>query len=420
MYSVIDCNNFYVSCERVFQPHLKKRPVVVLSNNDGCIISRSDEVKRMGVKMGSPAFEYHDLFDKENVHIFSPNFPLYADLSSRVMRTISALSQRLEVYSIDEAFIDFSNFSTTLIEKQCILLKTLIQKNIGIPVSIGVGTTMTLAKAANEVAKKNERFAGVCLIKNNTERDKYLVTLKVDDIWGIGAGLRAFLNAHGIYNAYKLAQAPDLWVKQYMTISGLKTVWELRGRKCHDLTSEHVAKKSIISSRTFGRPVTIYRELVESVSTYAARAAEKLREEGEVASFVSLSKRTNLHSSSQKHSYNPLTESWSHEPDYPPTIISSAVQILKKIYRRGYQYKKACVSLHELSSKDIQQQHLFYSHEKRQKEDRTMKAVDLINFEFGSGTIEFASQGKRPGWKGNAVKRTPRYTTKWNELLEVS
>jgi len=419
MYTVIDCNNFYVSCERVFKPELENRPVVVLSNNDGCIISRSSEVKKMGVRMGAPAFEYRDLFIKENVHIFSPNFPLYADLSSRVMRTIGAYAPRMEVYSIDEVFIDFESFPLDFIEKQCFLLRKMIQKNIGIPVSIGVGSTMTLAKAGNEVAKKNSQYKGVCLIKSATERDKFLKELEVEDIWGIGRRLSVYLNAHGIYTAYQLTQANDLWIKKHMTIAGLNTVRELRGIRCHDLTSEHIAKKSIISSRTFGRPVTTYRELSEAVSAYAARAAEKLREEKEVASLVSVSVMTNLHSANQKRYYNTLTEELPHQTDYTGTIIKSALEILKKIYRPNYRYKKAYVSLHELSSKDLQQQHLFYSQEKRNKEDRTMKAIDLINFEFGHGTIEFASAGTKPGWKGNAAKRTPRYTTKWEELLTV-
>ena len=182
MYAVIDCNNFYVSCERVFKPALENRPVVVLSNNDGCIISRSSEVKKMGVRMGAPAFEYRELFIKENVHIFSPNFPLYADLSSRVMMTIGAHVPRLEVYSIDEAFIDFANFPIDLIEKQCCLLRKMIQKNIGITVSIGVGSTMTLAKAANEVAKNHAQYEGVCLIRTDYERDEFLKNLEVERI----------------------------------------------------------------------------------------------------------------------------------------------------------------------------------------------------------------------------------------------
>ena len=430
MYAVIDCNNFYVSCERVFKPDLENRPVVVLSNNDGCIISRSSEVKKMGVRMGAPAFEYRELFIKENVHIFSPNFPLYADLSSRVMMTIGAYCPRLEVYSIDEAFIDFANFPINLIEKQCFLLRKMIKKNIGIPVSIGVGSTMTLAKAANEVAKNHAQYEGVCLIRTDYERDQFLKNLEVEDIWGIGRRLSVFLNAHGIYTAYQLIQANDLWVKKHMTISGLNTVRELRGIKCHDLASDHVAKKSIISSRTFGRPVTTYRELSEAVSTYAARAAEKLREEKEVAKLVSVSVMTNLHSKNQKRYYKTLTQELPHQTDYTGTIIESALEILKKIYRPDYRYKKAYVSLHELAEKNLEQQHLFYSQEKRNKENRTMKAIDLINFEFGSGTIEFASQGTKPrfrrsfsegesGWKGNASKRTPRYTTKWNELPVV-
>ena len=352
--------------------------------------------------------------------IFSPNFPLYADLSSRVMRTIGAYAPRMEVYSIDEVFIDFESFPLDFIEKQCFLLRKMIQKNIGIPVSIGVGSTMTLAKAGNEVAKKNSQYKGVCLIKSDTERDKFLKELEVEDIWGIGRRLSVYLNAHGIYTAYQLTQANDLWIKKHMTIAGLNTVRELRGIRCHDLTSEHIAKKSIISSRTFGRPVTTYRELSEAVSAYAARAAEKLREEKEVASLVSVSVMTNLHSANQKRYYNTLTEELPHQTDYTGTIIKSALEILKKIYRPNYRYKKAYVSLHELSSKDLQQQHLFYSQEKRNKEDRTMKAIDLINFEFGHGTIEFASVGTKPGWKGNAAKRTSRYTTKWDELPKVS
>ncbi len=419
MYGVVDCNNFYVSCERVFQPKLEKVPVVVLSNNDGCIISRSQEVKALDVRMGAAAFKYKEIFAANNVQVFSANFPLYADLSSRVMKTIAELVPNMEIYSIDEAFYKFDAVTNTFHIKQAKKIRNAIMKGVGIPVSIGIASTKTLSKAANEVAKKNSKYQGICAIFLEKERDMILSQLDVGDIWGIGRQLRKFLHERGIYTAFQLMHCDDAWIKKELTITGLKTVKELRGEECIDVEFVRPAKKSIISSKSFGYKVTRLEDLAEAVSSFTARAAEKLREENEVASCIHVSINTSHYKEEEKRYYNVASAGLPWPTNYTPTLIQAALTSLKKIFKPGIKYKKATVVLTGLTNADSVQGNLFHKVQSSNAESKLMKAVDSINRVWGSGTVQFASQGIQKGWRGKAEKRSKRYTTKWDELLLV-
>lgn len=419
MYGVVDCNNFYVSCERVFKPALEKVPVVVLSNNDGCIISRSQEVRDLDVYMGEPAFKYKGIFEKNNVHVFSANFPLYADLSSRVMKTISELVPNMEMYSIDEAFYKYDAIAPIFHLTQAQKIRKTVMQGVGIPVSIGIASTKTLSKIANEVAKKNPKYKGVCAIFTEKERDQILQYLDVEHIWGIGGQLRKFLNERGIYTAYQLMHASDAWIKRELTISGLKTVKELRGEECIEVEFERPAKKSIISSKSFGYKVTELKDLIEAVSQFTARAAEKLREENEVAACIHVSVTTSHYKKEELRYSNIASAGLPWPTNYTPTLIEAGVSALKRIFKAGIKYKKATVMLTGLSDQGSVQANLFHPIQASQEESNLMKAVDSINRTWGSGTVQFAAQGLQKRWKGKSENRSKRYTTNWNELLEV-
>jgi DNA polymerase V len=419
MYGVVDCNNFFVSCERVFNPATRKIPVVVLSNNDGCIIARSEEVKALGFPMGAPIFQYRDLVKENNVQLYSANFSLYADMSSRVMMTIREYAPRMELYSIDEAFVDFSEFSPLRLEDHSRKLRKTILKDLGIETSIGIAPTKTLAKIGSEVAKKQKSLQGVCIISDEKKKEILLKGLKVGEVWGIGRKLSVFLEARGICTAYQLMNCEDAWVRQQMSISVCRTVWELRGTPCIELDSQPDPKKSIISSRSFGKKVERFADLEEAMSTFISRATEKLRQERETASCVTVAVMTNYHKKGQIPYYGSDTRALDFPTDYTPHIMKRAREILKSIYKNGYIYKKVMVVLTGLSPKTTLQTGLFHSEGNSSKEEKLMKVLDQLNTVWGSGTLEFASQGVFPAWKGRSEKRSPRYTTRWDELVRV-
>ncbi|HRN70069.1 MAG TPA: Y-family DNA polymerase [Candidatus Woesebacteria bacterium] len=419
MYGVVDCNTFYASCERIFRPELEKIPVVVLSNNDGCIISQTKEVTELGSQTGSAVYNYKDLFKKHNVQIFSANFPLYADISSRIMKIIKNYVPHVEIYSIDEAFFKLSGYDKSYILHQSQLLRNAILKNIGMPVSIGISDTKTLSKIANEIAKTNQNYEGVCLINSKNIRDKLLQQFKIEYVWGIGRKLSQFLNKRGIFTAYQLMNCDDKWIKKELSITGLKTVWELRGISCIDVETERPAKKSIISSKSFGYKVTNIQDMKEAVATFATRAAEKLREEKEIATFITVSITTNYFRKDEKQYANSITLSLPQPTHYTPLLIKTGIQALEQIYKPGYRYKKATVGLTGLVSEHIMQGQLFHPVTVSQKEKRIMSVLDTINQQYGSGTLQYAIQGIHKRWKGKSESRSPRYTTNWDELLIV-
>lgn len=423
MYAVIDCNNFFVSCERVFRPDLENKPVAVLSNNDGCIVSRSNEVKSLQVPMGAPAFKYEQTFKNNKVKLFSSNFALYADMSSRVMSMIAQRAPQLEVYSIDEAFVDYRDgYSLEKLEEEARYLRTLILKGIGIPVSIGIAPTKTLAKLANEVAKKEKR--GVASLTPEHVATAAAEIL-VGDIWGIGRKLSEFLGTVGIVTVSQLVACDDEWIKKALTISGLKTVRELRGIPCISFEDVRKAKQSIISSKSFGRPVTEIEKMKEAVAAFTTRAAEKLREEHEVATHIGVWMTTNYHKKNERQYSGSKTVRLVQPTNYTPELIAEAVRIVDSIYKSGYRYKKALVSLVGLHDEGILQQSMFSNQLSLEplvdptKQKRLMRVLDEINHEMGSGTVKFLAEGVARSWRQRRQLVSPRYTTCWDELAVV-
>ncbi len=428
LYAVIDCNNFFVSCERIFRPDLEGRPVVVLSNNDGCAISRSDEAKKLGIPMGAPAFKYEDVFKKHHVEVFSANFSLYGDISHRVMKTIATGAQQMEIYSIDEAFITYDGMTTVQALDSARQLRNKILRDVGVPVSIGISSTKTLAKAANEIAKHNSRSGrnadGVHAIEPSHDNHE-LKNIPVGDIWGIGRKLSAFLNNHGIFTAAQLAECEDTWVKKYLTLSGLKTVRELCGIESISFEEVYPAKKSIISSKSFGKPVVSRQQMNEAVANFTTRAAEKLREEHEVTTHIGVAITTNYHNKHDKQYYESRSIRLLQPTAHTPHLITAAVSILDKIYKNGYRYKKATVFLFGLYDQNSIQQGLFSNtlswdiSKEPTKQNRLMQVVDELNTNLGSGTLRFAREGVGAKWHQRRKKVSPRYTTRWQELPQV-
>lgn len=293
IFALVDCNNFYVSCERVFNPKLRGKPVIVLSNNDGCAVARSEEAKSIGVPMGAPVFMYQDLFRRHKVEMLSSNYTLYGDMSHRVMSTLSRFTPSMENYSIDEAFLDLSGFDHTNLTEYAKEIQATVKRWTGIPVSIGIAPSKTLAKIANKLAKKNPMCKGVLDITNHPRLDDFLQSINLEDVWGVGRQYTKLLMRNRILTALDLKNASDFWVKKHMTIVGLRMVLELRGISCIELDELNEPKQEIIRSRSFGKSVTDLQELKEAVAFHTTRAAEKLREQHSIASYISAFIETN-------------------------------------------------------------------------------------------------------------------------------
>lgn len=411
IFALVDCNNFYTSCERVFNPTIEGKPVVVLSNNDGCIIARSNEAKALGIKMGEPLHQCQTLITKNKVHVFSSNFPLYGDLSARVMGTLATFIPEMEVYSIDEAFLDLTGIPGNLTEYGKTIRKT-VKKWVGIPVSIGIAPTKTLSKAAAKLVKKLPEYEGVFDI---TERIETLGDIDVGDVWGVGWQYAKLLRRHGILTALDLRNATDAWVRKHMTVVGLRTVMELRGTSCIPLDEGIQPKKSIMCSRSFGRKVYTLNELKEAVSAYTSRVSEKLREQNSAASIIQVMliefpfndghPRTHFCSTSI-----PVATS------YTPDLIRYAKALLERIYRRGPAYRKAGVMLSGIVQRGQVQMNLFHTSREGEKEIKLMQTVDGINRRWGRGTFIHASSGfSRPWWMRQS-RKSPQFTTSWAEL----
>ncbi|MEI6222401.1 MAG: Y-family DNA polymerase [bacterium] len=418
MYALIDCNNFFVSCERVFEPRLEGKPVVVLSNNDGCIISRSNEAKAVGIPMGAPLHEWQEVIKKHAVRVFSCNFTLYGDLSSRVMSIVRETFQDVEVYSIDEAFMRCPS-DLELTEKITRKLRANVLQWTGIPISIGIGETKVLAKVANRIAKKEPHHGGVFLLRKE-QRDAVLQTISVGDIWGIGWKTTPFLKCKGIGTAFQLKEMPDGWVKKNLSITGLRLVWELRGKPCLELGDQTEGQKGILSSRSFGVPITELADLKEAVAHHVTRAAEKLRKQGSAASHLQVFIRTNRFSATDKQ-YGSCEQTTLPEPTaYTPTLISQAHRLLATMFRAGYRYKKAGVMLSGFVPESQVQLNLLEDSPDHGRQQRLMQVMDTANALWGSESIRSGALGQRDTWRMKQVHRSPRYTTRWEEVLKVS
>ena len=415
MLALADCNNFYASCERVFQPKLEGKPILVLSNNDGCVIARSNEAKALGIKMGVPVFQVKELIKQYNIQLFSSNFTLYGDLSKRVMSTIRQEVKAMEVYSIDEAFMDFSAEGSPL--EKGIALKQKVKQYTGIPISIGIAPTKTLCKVAGLIAKKYTS-SGVFVLQEPALIERALKWLPVDELWGVGRRHGRMLKNMGIKSAYDLCRADDSWIKRRLSIVGLRMVKELKGTPCFPLDQGASRKKNICTSRSFGKSVTTIDELKEAVSNYASNCAYKLRKQKSGASRISVFIHTNPFKPSDKQ-YKGITSITLDTPTNDSIeIVRLAIQALKKLYRPSYRYKKAGVVVSDLVPQKEQQLSLF-DHVDRKKQQSIMTALDKINNNMGREKVRLAIQGSQRKWRMKQEQLSPCYSTRIEDALTV-
>ena len=415
VFALIDCNAFYVSCERVFNPKLNNKPVVALSNNDGCIIARSKEAKALGIKMGVPLFKVKDIVERENVIVFSSNYTLYADMSRRVMNIISEFAPSIEVYSIDEAFIELTNMNVDY-ESYARHMRKVILQYTGIPVSIGIASTKTLTKVANHIAKDDESLEGVCSLIQHENLDQVLEDTNVADVWGVGRQLSKKLIANGIFNAKLLKNCEDAWVRKMMSVNGLKTVSELREISCLDLEETSATRKSCCTTRSFGKPLINLEDIEQAVTTFARRATERIRGENLIASTVSVFLRTNPFDRNRYYS-NSSTTTLSYPTYDTVQIVKIALQLTKIIFRENYKYKKAGVLLSGFYEKGTETKDLFS--ETRYRSPKLMSAVDQINERYGSDTIQIATECQMGKWKQKRKNCTQSYTTQLDNVLLI-
>ncbi len=414
--ALIDCNSFYASCERIFNPKLLGKPIVVLSNNDGCIITRSAEAKALGIKMGEPYFKAKKIIEKNNVKVFSSNYSLYGDISQRVMEILLGFSPEVEIYSIDEAFLNFKGFKNHELLTYCKHIRQTIKQWVGIPVSIGVGSTKTLSKIANHLAKKEADYEGICILKGDEKIEEALNRIEIGDVWGIGRRLSKFLRNYGVCTAKQFAFLDRRWIRKNMGVVGEKIQLELCGVSCLDLELLPSPKKSCCVSRSFSRPIEKIEELQESIANYGSRVAEKIREEGLIAQSMSIFVLTNHFNKKEKQ----YSSSIKLQLDYPTSdsklIVKRAVEGIKRIYKKGYRYKKAGIILYELHSSSSVRGLLDYD---KPRTDSLMRSLDEINYRYGSATLRLAAEGIRRSWHMRREKVSPCYTTSFDQLMIV-
>ncbi len=413
--ALVDCNSFYVSCERLFNPKILKKPVVVLSNNDGCVISRSKEAKSLGIKMGEPYFKVKDLVKKNKVEVYSSNYALYGDISRRVMKVLKTFSPKVEIYSIDEAFIDLSFIDEKGIEEYGREIKSRVLKWTGIPTSVGIARTKTLSKVANHIAKK--QIAGVIYLNENI--DETLKKFPIEDVWGVGKQLSKFYYKNNIKNAYDLKEVSNTWVKKGTNVLGAKTAMELRGVPCIDLQIDQEKRKNCCVSRSFGRKVKKLEELEESVITHCLNAAEKIRADDQVAKTITVFIRTSPFDKNKKYYSNSKTIDLALPTSNSIELIKNAVRTLKDVYKYGYSYQKAGIVLSGLKNTNQNDQNLL-TPLLENKTKKLMKAIDLTNTKYGRHAISIAQAGLTKGWKMRREHSSKIDTASFDSLPKVS
>lgn len=414
-YAHIDCNNFFASCERLFRPELEGKPVAVLSNNDGCIISRSAEVKALAVPMGIPLFKVQSIVKTHDITLFSANFELYGDISERIVSILREITPLIEVYSIDECFLDLSKLHITDLSTWAENVQEQIQKDVGMPVSIGIGPTKTLAKVATSYAKKHE---GIAVIETEDICQHVLEGLPVEDVWGIGWRTAPKLRERGVTNAWQLVSASDGWLKQHFNIAGMRMINELRGVSCLQFGDKRDKRQSIMVSRAFGHKVREYHQLESATANFATRAAAKLRSQGSVCSKVVVYLTTSKH--------DERVRSVSKSIRLPEAtadtgrIISTALTVLEELYDPEFVYQKVMILLLDIVDREAWQLSLTEPVRGRDERERLMAGVDALNSRYGFGTIWHAAEDKNKAqWQSKHALRSPRYTTNWAELPRV-
>ncbi len=392
--ALVDCNSFYVSCERLFNPRIRKKPVVVLSNNDGCIISRSNEAKSLGIKMGEPYFKARDIILKNKVEVFSSNYSLYGDLSRRVMRTLKRFNSDIEVYSIDEAFMDLSNYTDTEVESVGREIRQTVLKWTGIPTSIGIAKTKTLSKVANHIAKKKQ--SGVTSLIGIENLDPILEKVEINDVWGVGRQLTKFYQKNGIYNAKQLKNKSNTWIKKSSNVLSSRTAMELKGVPCIDIETTQTKRKSCVVSRSFGKRIETFQELKEAVANYCLNASEKIRSESLVTKAITVFVRTSPFQRNFGYYSNSKTVDFPIATNNSIEIVKTAVASLESIFKNGYRYQKAGVMLTGLSNADGKKN--LFSSEKDEKINSLMRSMDNTNYRYGRATLSLASAGVHKKW----------------------
>jgi len=417
MFALVDCNNFYASCEKIFNPKLKNKALVVLSNNDGCIIARSKEAKLLNIKMGDPIFKYQELIKKNIIHVFSSNFTLYGDMSQRVMKTLESFSFPMEIYSIDEAFLELNRVNIEDMQYLLNLAKNIkerVYKWTGIEVSIGIAKTKTLAKLASEIAKKN---SGFCVLTQKNDIKNILKKTPLDDIWGIGSKLKKRLYRIGLYSAYDLAIKDSDFIKKYLSVNVVKTALELNEVKCIEIDQVSVSKKSICTSRSFEKKIDNLKDLERAISSFITIAAKKLRDQNMHTNFLSVFIMTSFHSKDPFYS-NSTQITLLNPTSYTPDLISYAKKGLKKIFKQGFLYKKAGVILSDFTDKNFSQMD-FFSKLSNQNKDSLMEVIDKINKKSNKKAVFFAAEDFQKKYKSSSKLRSFKYTSSWDELLKV-
>ncbi len=417
MYGLADCNNFYVSCERVFDPSLEGRPVIVLSNNDGCVIARSNEAKRLGIKMGQPCYQLRELIGRENVAVFSANFILYGDMSRRVMSLLRKAVPATEVYSIDEAFLDLTGVEAERLDEFGHRLARTVRRHTGIPISIGIAPTKTLAKIASKLCKQYPKLNGCCYMHRPEDIEKVLRRFPIGDVWGVGRRWVQMLERHDIRTAWDFTLLPPDWVRSRMSVVGLRMWRELRGEACIGFEQHPADKKQIATTRTFDRDIDDFEELHRRIAQYVAAAAEKLRRQHSLCGEIGVFILTNRHKENMPQYYENRLLKLPVPTDSTLELTAHAVRLLRQVFRPGIAYKRAGVVLSDLRSKSGVQTDLFDATD-RAKLDSLMKAVDALNDRFGRHRLVTAAEGFEP-FKMNRNHLSQEYTTDWKQIVKI-
>jgi len=416
--ALVDCNNFYVSCERVFRPDLIDKPVAVLSNNDGCIVARSQEVKDLGIKMATPVYKVQQLINRHKIHLFSSNYTLYADMSQRVMQCLEAFSPQVEVYSIDESFLDLTGICKNNSYSYGLAIRNKVLQSTGITVCVGMAQTKTLAKLANHAAKKWHKTGGVLDLSNPMRRNKLLKITPVDEIWGIGRQTAKRLHVMNIHTAYDLAmQSPESIQRQFNVVIA-RTVMELNGSSCLALEDIQADKQQIVCSRSFKRRLTDYQELSEALASFTRTATEKLRKQNSVTSSVTVSVRTNPHNPEEPQYQRSISSTLAHATNDTRQVTRIAKRLLREIYKSGYRYQKCGVQLGHIHNKVTPNQSDLFSLATEDNSEPLMQVIDKINLQFPKA-IKLSAEGLTNTWQTPVEYLSQHYTTDWDELAVV-
>ena len=419
MFALADCNNFFASCERVFRPDLQGKPVIVLSSNDGCAIARSNEAKALGIKMGAPLFKIKDIVEKHGVAVFSGNMALYGDMSRRVKWVLEGYAPAVEVYSIDEAFLDLRGITGIDFDAYAKDLSAKCWKLTSIPVSIGIAPTKTLAKIASKLCKQYPKLRGGCYMHRPQDIEKVLRKFPIEDVWGIGRKSAAKLQARHIKTAYDFTQLPETAVRSMMGITGVRTWKELQGIPCIEFEDGFEAKQSICVSRSFSSEIYEPGDLQEQIANFAATLAEKLRKQGSVTSEIAVFAYTNRFKEDQPQTHSSALVTFPTPTAGQKSIITSAVKAARELFRSGYGYKKAGVIATGVMAESEATPSLFDDPHALEQEQKITEALSAINSTFGDGTIKLAVQGSG-NIKNTCQKQSPHYTTRWTDLPKVS